>query len=172
MHLTQSAPKSPAPVVLFAADGARHVFPDLLALARYLGRHFLMSGLLNEAGFVAWHPFFEHRRCAVARTDDGEVVTASQLLALLPKPVGYSPRARLPPSVYRRGSVPGIHKTGGHYAYFRSPRTHATLSAARFHEADVPSMRPCQRRLPTRWDDCGRTMDRTWKRHRLHQWKA
>jgi hypothetical protein len=84
----------------------------------------------------------------------------------------------LPREEFRRGPVPGVHKRG-RYGWFRGMDTYAARRAAAGFatddEAGEAGVRHRAKRnlanLPTAWNDIGRCVDRSWKRHRLNQWK-
>lgn len=77
--------------------------------------------------------------------------------------------------VEKGSPVPGTGKSGN-YGFFRSIRTYAEakLNARVVNEEGEPSCRPSRRAEKLSglmWDDNVRHVERSWKRHRDHQWK-
>lgn len=77
---------------------------------------------------------------------------------------------------FRDGPVPGTGKIGT-YEYFRSIKTHQERRNAVACEKD-PMGRSLVRggrsgaNVPTSWEDIGRNITRSWKKHRKTQWKS
>lgn len=177
-------PAPELPVWLFENRGPSRVFPDRLALARWLGPVNLSDHCLWPAlhdGSIGAHPFgavvAEHRWAA---RQGGDVLTNDELLDLLPRRVfwrQHRAEALGVHMVYRSTPVPHTGRYRGHHGrMMRSPRTLQLLREALFDfrvDPDVPPVRSRLRNHPTRWDDCLRSnaVTRTWKNRRAHQWR-
>lgn len=72
------------------------------------------------------------------------------------------------PSMAHLFAVPGTGRRTRRYRFLRTPR-HA--SAKRGLLAVAGTLRGVST-PPTSWDDITRSIERTWKRHRLTRWRA
>lgn len=156
------------PVFLVGSDGSRRRFVSLTDLASKLGRHFIYHCLVDR---VEPQPPVGVTLYTVC-TQDGEPVTPARVLAHLPATVSCWQRPAQPEHLWRRAPV---SHTGRFRRYIscRHPRTFSLIREAYWREADTPSVRARLRASPTAWDDLLRSdrSNRSWKRHRRHQWR-
>lgn len=81
---------------------------------------------------------------------------------------------------FRKGPVPYTRCRRGGYGYFRYPGTIQEIKRNRFDLQDEYvkeykiKIRRRRSNIPTAWDDITRSEynNRSWKRHRKHQWKG
>lgn len=104
--------------------------------------------------------------------EDGSPIERSELRRVL------GPRREDEHSLCRgHGPVYGVHKISGRYTYYRHPKTMAAKRANGFVDVEAGEPAPRHKQspanIPSSWDDFGRNdfRDRSWKRHRAHQWK-
>lgn len=168
------------PTELHGANGVLMTFPSRQAAAAWLGFYALHDGtvgrrVLRLTDEVPANHWGMHVRCVYVVMEGGEVVPPEALIPLLPVRRARWRREAQRPEDYRKAPVPrvGVSFRGiGHM--LRSPRTTALLRDAWWQEDGVPPVRARLRGHPTRWDDLWRSdmRDRSWKRHRDHQWKS
>lgn len=171
-------------VTLFTNDGKSRAFPSMRAALSELGMRWIAENVGEHfcqfTGFdVRWTELGRVRTptyryaFAIVRTDLGDVVTADDFRALIPKKYGAW--------YYRRfefwngdGPVPrtGKHR-GGHY--FRRLSTAGARRQAQCVDVEEPAPRAARNKsnIPNSWDDyaVAAREDRSWKRHRRTQWK-
>lgn len=163
------------PVSVFRLNGEPLTFPHRRAAAQALGWYALSHGEVGprlkapEEGSPGW---------AFVVREGGDTLSTEDLLPLVSRQPGRHARVRLQEQSrqaqahFRRDPVPFLGPWPQR-SFLRSPRTTGLLREAWWQEEGVPSVRPRLRNHPTRWDDLWRqdTRDRSWKRHRPHQWK-
>lgn len=172
-------------VTLFATDGQTRSFSSLRAaldglgmrwIAENVGEHFCQftgyDTLLTGAGPVRT-PLYRHAY-VIVRTDVGEVVTAADFRALIPKRVAVW-RTRGFSCWSGEGAVPYTGKRRGG-RYFRRLGTVGARRQAQCVDAEEPAPRAARNatNIPNSWDDyaIAAREDRSWKRHRRTQWKV
>lgn len=144
-------------IFLCARDGTREVFSSVSEIKKKYGWRFLseIRAGFNLSGFQLKDEF-------------GDVVLATPQKELK--------RRRLVTFVEKGVPVPRTGKSG-HYSFFRAIKVYGEvkLNARCIHEDGEPECRPSRRSTKlsgAMWDDRVRHVERSWKKHRGHQWRA
>lgn len=144
-------------IFLCARDGTREVFSSVSEIKKKYGWRFLseIGAGFNLSGFQLKDEF-------------GDVVLATPQKELK--------RRRLVTFVEKGVPVPRTGKSG-HYSFFRAIKVYGEvkLNARCIHEDGEPECRPSRRSTKlsgAMWDDRVRHVERSWKKHRGHQWRA